>query len=230
MLRRPPPVTLRELEVRAAALAGRTVGEVAGALGAALPADPRRAKGFVGTLLEHALGADPAAGDGPDFPALGVELKSIPLGAGGRPVESTFVCSIRMAEAAIERWEGSRLRRRLACVLFVPVEAAKVAPLEARRFRSAVLWVPTESESAALRSDWEDLMGAIGAGRGGRLSAREGRVLQVRPKAPDARARTLAPGEDGIERTLPLGFYLRASFTHEVLRARGGGPAPAMPA
>ncbi len=227
MLRRPPPATVRELEVRAGALVGRTVGEVARALGAVLPAEPRRAKGFVGTLLEHALGADADAGDGPDFAALGVELKSLPVGPGGRPAESTFVCSIRMAGADGERWETSRLRRRLARVMFVPVEAARVAALESRRFGRAVLWTPSAGEEALLRGDWEDLMGAIGAGRGGRLTAREGRVLQVRPKAPSARARTLAPGDGGPELALPLGFYLRASFTRDLLRAHGG-PAAAV--
>lgn len=214
--RRPPPLTERELVVRAEALVGRTIGEVAVALGIPLPAAPRRAKGFVGTLLEHALGADAAAGDGPDFAALGIELKSLPV-RGGRPAESTFVCSIRMATAADETWSTSRLRRRLGRVLFVPVDAARVASLPERRIAAAVLWSPSSDEEALLRGDWEDLMGAIGSGRGGTLTAREGRVLQVRPKAATSRVRTLAAGADGLERTLPLGFYLRAAFTSGIL-------------
>jgi DNA mismatch repair protein MutH len=215
--RRPPPATPRELEIRAEALTGHTVGEVAAALGVPLPRDPRRAKGFVGGLLERALGADPAAGEGPDFPALGIELKSIPLGARGRPAESTFVCSIRMSDADEQGRESSRLRRRLARVLFVPVDAARLAPLAARRFGAPSFWTPDAREEAALRADWEDLMGAIGAGRGGTLSAREGRVLQVRPKAASSAVRTLGPG---AEQTLPLGFYLRASFTAGLLPRR----------
>lgn len=222
-LRRPPPATLRELEIRAEALAGRTIGELATALELALPGEPRRAKGFVGALVERALGADPAAGDGPDFPGLGVELKSIPVGASGRPAESTFVCSIRMSDADDERWEGSRLERRLRCVLFVPVQAARLAPLPERRFAAPVLWRPTSDELASLRADWEDLIGAIGAGRGGTLSAREGRLLQVRPKAATASERTLGPT---AEQTLPLGFYLRASFTAAVLARSAPGPRP----
>lgn len=223
-LRRPPPGSVRELEIRAEALAGHTIGELAGAIGMPLPAEPRRAKGYVGSLLEHALGADADAADGPDFAALGVELKSIPIGRGGRPAESTFVCSITMADADRAEWARSRLRRRLARVLFVPVESARAAPLGERRLGRSVLWTLAPEEDELLRADWEHLMGAIGAGRAGGLSAREGRALQVRPKASTARVRTMAPGADGPQRALPLGFYLRAAFTSAVLaRARGGG-------
>src|SRR4051812_47610524 len=102
--RRPPPFNLRELEIRAEALAGRTVGELALALDVGL-ADTTRAKGFVGQLIELALGADADAGDAPDFAALGVELKSVPVGKSGRPKESTFVCSVTMTAAEHELWE-----------------------------------------------------------------------------------------------------------------------------
>lgn len=220
-MRRPPPLTLRELEIRADALQGRTVGELAAALARPVPAETRRAKGFVGALVEAALGADAAAGDGPDFPALAVELKSVPVGTNGRPVESTFVCSITMATADTESWRTSRLRRRLRCVLWIPVESARLAPLADRRFGRPLLWSPNAKDEELLRADWEHLVGAVGAGRSGSLSAREGRILQVRPKASSSRVRTLAPGPDGPERTLPLGFYLRARFTAAILaRAR----------
>jgi DNA mismatch repair protein MutH len=217
-VRRPPPQTERELVVRAEALAGRTLGEVAAALSMPLPLEPRRAKGWVGTLLEPALGAVATARDGPDVAALAIELKSVPVRA-GRPAESTFVCSIRMATADDETWPTSRLHRRLGRVLFVPVDAASVAPLPVRRVGAAVLWAPSPEQEALLRGDWDDLMGAIGSGRAGTLTAREGRVLQVRPKAATARVRTLASGADGPERTLPLGFYLRATFTGGILAA-----------
>jgi DNA mismatch repair protein MutH len=211
-------MSLRELEIRAEALAGRTLGELARALDVTLP-DARRAKGFVGQLVELALGADPSAGDGPDFPTLDVELKTIPVGRNGRPKESTFVCSVTMATAEHERWETSRLRRRLQRVVWVPVEAADVADLALRRIGRPVVWSPSPEEEAALRADWEHLMGAVGAGRGGSLSAHEGTILQLRPKARDGAVRTLAPDDDGVGRLLPLGFYLRASFTAHIVRA-----------
>jgi DNA mismatch repair protein MutH len=218
--RRPPPRTRRELLLRAEALAGHTVGEVAAALTLPLPEAPGRAKGFVGTLVELALGADATAGARPDFPALGVELKTIPVRAGGRPAESTFCCSITMVRADLEDWPSSRLAVRLGCVLFVPVEDARARACAARRFGAPVLWQPDAAELALLRADWEDLIGAIGSGRV--PSAHEGRVLQVRPKAARGDVRVLGTAGDGPGRRQPLGLYLRARFTATIL-ARGAG-------
>jgi len=214
--RRPTPNSLRELEIRAQALDGRSIAEVAEALHWDLPAVSTRAKGFVGQLLEAALGADPRAGDGPDFPLLGVELKSIPVGIHHQPTEATFCCSVTMSSADRATWNISRLRRRLGRVLWMPVQAASVAPLGQRRIYAGVLWSPSPEQWEMLRADWEDLIGAVGAGRS--PSGHEGRVLQLRPKAARATARTLAPTEAGQEPTLPLGFYLRRRFTALVLR------------
>lgn len=212
-----PPVTIEQLVGRAGALAGVSVEELAAGLGVELPADTRRAKGLVGSLVERVLGADAGVRDEPDFRTLGVELKTVPVGPRGVPAESTFCCSIHMASADTERWETSRLRRRLARVLWVPVQSARVARLAQRRFGRAVLWEPTAVQWATLRADWEDLMGAIGAGWSEELCGHIGAVLQVRPKAPNAQARVWAPGPDGPHRVPPLGFYLRASFTAGLL-------------
>ena len=222
-VRRPPPASVDELVVRAAALAGRRVGELAAALGVALPPDERRAKGFVGMLAERALGADPTAGDRPDFPDLGVELKTVPVRPDGAPAESTFCCSVTMAQSDREQWESSRLCRRLACVLWLPVQSSHEGPLPERRFGRAVLWRPDAADVALLRADWEDLMGALGAGR--QVDAREGRVLQLRPKAADGRVRSLGPAGEGAAPVAPMGFYLRPSFTARVLAGSGGDSA-----
>lgn len=210
------PVSRRALEVRAQALAGHQVAALAQALGVALPHNSVRGKGFVGQLVERALGADPQARERPDFPELGVELKTIPVDAQGRPCASTFVCSIAMAQADAAEWEHATLRQRLSCVLFMPVHQPKGAPLGARILGQAKLWTPKPQTTAQLRADWEDLMGAIGAGRGDTLTAREGRYVQVRPKAAHARVRTLGPSVDGVQSMLPLGFYLRPAFTREI--------------
>ncbi len=215
--RRPAPCSRRELELRALALQGCSLERLAQALGQQLPADPRTAKGYIGQLVELALGADAKAGTLPDFPHLGVELKTVPLDARGVPVESTFCCSIAMAGADRAEWENSRLRQRLGCVLWVPVEGIGLRPWPQRCFGRARLWVPDALQTQILRGDWEHLMGEIGAGRGPQLTAHAGRVLQVRPKAAHAGVRTLGAGPDGPEAVLPLAFYLRAHFTAAVL-------------
>ncbi len=215
--RRPAPRSRAELQVRAAALGGCTVAALAHALGQPLPAAPQRAKGFVGQLVELALGADPQAYTRPDFPHLQVELKTIPLDARGLPAESTFCCAIAMQEAQQAHWHSSRLRQRLGCVLWIPVQAAALAPLPQRRLGRACLWTPTPAQSRLLQADWEQLMGMVGAGQAAALDARLGTVLQVRPKAAHAGVRTLGQGPDGPEAVRPLGFYLRPSFTAQIV-------------
>src|SRR5258706_16378908 len=70
----PPPRTEDELRERAAWLAGRTVGELAAALGVVVPPRGARGKGKVGDLVEKALGGESGSAPAPDFARLGIEL------------------------------------------------------------------------------------------------------------------------------------------------------------
>ena len=214
-MRRHVPLSERELMIRAGALAGRSIGEIAEALEWELPRDERRAKGYVGQLVEAALGADPDAGERPDFTTLGIELKTIPLAPSGKPAQSTFVCSIDMDGVDREMWESSRLRQRLRRVLWVPVIGARYAPLPQRSVGVPVMWSPSDDDDATLRADWERIIGIVSIG--GPITAHVGVVLQARPKAANARVRTLGVDDDGMARTLPLGFYLRSTFTQQII-------------
>jgi DNA mismatch repair protein MutH len=214
-----PPCSERELLERAAWLSGRTMGELARALGAPVPPVGRRGKGKMGTLVERALGAKAGSASIPDFPHLGIELKTIPVDGAGAPRESTFVCSIALAEAARADWETSAARAKLAQVLFVPIVVVDEDAMEDRRIGSPLLWRPTPQQEAVLRDDFETAMGQIGAGGIERLTAKSGRFLQVRPKAATGRVRTFSFGAEGEWiATVPRGFYLRAGFTRALLR------------
>jgi DNA mismatch repair protein MutH len=187
-------------------------------MGQGLPERPRRAKGWIGLLVERALGADGACRSVPDFETLGVELKTIPVDRRGRCQESTFVCTIPLAEIGRVEWEASRVRRKLARVLWVPVESESGVMFADRRLGHPLLWSPTPKEEADLRFDWEELAGLIGRGELDRITGHLGQYLQVRPKAANARARCVAADRDGArELTLPRGFYLRARFTQALL-------------
>ena len=216
--RAPPPIDERELIARAEALAGRTIGAIAADLGVAIDDRGVRTKGKGGEILERALGATGGSSKVHDFPGLGVELKSIPVDERGRPHESTYVCTLPMEDAERAEWETSWVRAKLARVMWVPLVAPHDAPHAARRVGRALLWSPTDEQDRALRADFEDALGAIALGHVEALTARTGRILQVRPKAKDGAARTIAWGRDG-ERipTVPRGFYLRASFTAAIL-------------
>lgn len=213
-----PPTSEAVLLDRATALAGLSLGELAQRAGVALPGAPRHAKGYAGMLLECLLGADAGSRPSPDFSALGIELKSIPVDAAGQPVESTFLCVAPVRGASGLRFEDSPVWRKLARVLWIPVEATASLPLAQRRIGWPLLWSPDAADVAVLREDWEELMEVLLTGEIETLDARLGRYLQVRPKAANARALTASHDATGAPAaTLPRGFYLRTRFTRRVL-------------
>ncbi|MFO0547194.1 MAG: MutH/Sau3AI family endonuclease [Polyangiaceae bacterium] len=223
-----------ELVARARSLEGLAIDDVA----RELRADGARlggvhGKGRLGELVELALGASGGSGRRVvDFPALGVELKTIPVDRRGKPKESTFVAAIDLG-AELD-WEDSWVKKKLERVLFVPIvdedhvfspPGEKVGPCKNRTFGRALLWSPTPAQEAGLRGDYDDVMGLAFVGRIEDVTAHLGRWLQVRPKARDGRARTLVLGREG-ERiaTVPRGFYLRARFTGALLEDPAATP------
>ena len=213
-----PPRSEAELLARADTLAGRTLGEVAIEHGLVVPSDTRRGKGWTGTVIEHALGANAGSQPEPDFRLISVELKTLPVGPNLRPLESTYVCTVPLAGEAAPGWRESNVRRKLARVLWMPFEGDRAIALPERRIGAPLLWSPSPGEETALSSDWETLMDRVVLGRVEDISSREGECLQIRPKAANAAARRLAIGASGArEPTLPRGFYLRASFTAAIL-------------
>lgn len=216
------PASETELLARARGLGGRTFVEVARDLEVPLPPDPRRAKGFIGQLVERALGGACDSAPRPDFPELGVELKTLPIDGRGRVRESTFVCSTPLGDAAETEWASSRVRHKLSRVLFLTLEADPAVPHGRRRFGAAFLWSPDASQEATLREDWTELMGLIGAGAVETIDASRGQVLQLRPKGANAAQRTVAYDADGAPFLAPpRGFYLRARFTRTLLAQAG---------
>lgn len=214
-----PPRSETELLQRARDLAGLTLGCLAARLHRPVPDDPRRAKGWSGELIERALGAHAGSAPEPDFAVLGVELKTIPVDRHGRPRESTHVCTVPMTAHAGLTWETSLVRRKLARVLWVPVEAKPAIAIAGRRIGQAILWSPDPAQEAQLRTDWEELMEMVALGRVAEITGGHGTCLQIRPKAADGRVRAAAidaRGETGV--ALPRGFYLRPTFTAAILR------------
>ena len=223
--RRPPPSCEAELRVRAEALAGHALGEIADALGWRGEGAGAHAKGKIGDLLERALGATGGSGATHDFPDLGIELKSVPVDEAGLPRESTYVCTLPFAEIDAADWATSWVKRKLARVLWLPVVTGDLAEWRSRRVGTPLLWSPTPAQEAVLRADFEDAVGLIGAGGIEEVTAHAGRWLQVRPKAADSRARAVAWGPEGEPvAAVPRGFYLRRRFTAAILRDPAARP------
>lgn len=213
-----PPKSVAELVTRAESLAGLTLGDLAQVAKIKVPENFKREKGWTGQLIELFLGA--AAGSNPqqDFPDIGVELKTIPINQQGKPLETTYVCYAPLLNIAGIEWQTSNVRNKLNCVLWLPIEGQREIPPANRRIAMPVLWQPNDAQLNALQQDWEELMDMISLGQVEQITARQGEVLQIRPKAADGSALTEAIGAKGQKiKTRPRGFYLRKHFTEEIL-------------
>lgn len=213
-----PPKSERELLERAHSLAGLSIRELANRVNVSVPENLRREKGWQGQLLEICLGANAGNKPEPDFVDIGVELKTLPIDVSGKPKETTFVSSIPLLELGRLTWETSVVRKKLSRVLWVPVEATPDIPLPERRVGTALLWSPSEAQEAILRNDWQELTDMMNLGQLESITARHGVYLQVRPKAANAKSLCYGFNQEGKKvLTLPRGFYLRTTFTSQLL-------------
>lgn len=213
------PQSQQELLQRAKSIAGLTFGELAAELHIPVPPDLKRDKGWVGQLIETALGAKAGSKPEQDFAHLGIELKTIPINSAGFPLETTFVSLAPLIQTAGVNWHNSHLRYKLSKVLWIPIQGERQIPLAERRIGSPILWQPDPQQEARLRQDWEELMDYIVLGNVHEITAKIGEVLQLRPKGANSRAKTKGIGQNGeIIETLPLGFYLRKEFTAQILQ------------
>ena len=219
------PETEQELLKRCQIMTGQTLLELALTCQQSIPKSFHHSKGWVGQLIESCLGADGTNQAQPDFAHLGIELKTIPLNANKQPRESTYVCTAPLENHNTrglhpETWATSRVRHKLARVLWVPVEADPKIPIPNRRIGSPLLWSLPVALEVVLQQDWEELIEMLHCGQIAHISAKQGVYLQIRPKA--AHSRVLIPTLDENADSVwvnPKGFYLRTSFTKEILHA-----------
>lgn len=208
-----------ELLDKAEWLAGFSLAEIAHALHIPVPPDLKRDKGWVGMLIETALGAKAGSKAEQDFAHLGIELKTIPVNQAGQPLETTFVSLAPLAQNHGITWKSSHVYHKLQRVLWVPVEGERHIPLGERRIGRPILWSPSPEQEARLQQDWEELMELIVLGKLAQINATLGEVLQLRPKGRNSRALADAVDQHGQRiQALPLGFYLRKPFTAEILQ------------
>lgn len=212
------PNSEQELLQRAQLAAGYTFGEIAQYLNIPIPNNLNKQKGWVGNLIETFLGANAGSKAEQDFANLGIELKTIPVDKHGKPLETTFVSVTPLMANHGVIWETSHVRYKLAKVLWIPIEGERTIPLADRKVGKPIMWTPTKEQEQQLKQDWEELMDMIALGHVEKITARYGTYLQIRPKAANGQALTEAIGENGdIILTRPRGFYLKKTFTMQIL-------------
>ncbi|WP_448563563.1 DNA mismatch repair endonuclease MutH [Thalassotalea ganghwensis] len=215
----PAPTSEQQLLTRAQALAGKTLGEIAQSANIAVPKNLTKEKGWIGLLLEHVLGATAGSRPEPDFPELGIELKSLPINRHGKPLETTFVCVAPLTGLTGVVWQNCHLKNKLARVLWVPVVSEREIPVAERIVATPFIWSPDAEEESQLALDWQELTDMIVLGKVEQINGKHGDVLQLRPKAANAAQKTKAFNHKGEPfMTLPRGFYLKTAFTHRLIK------------
>ncbi|GIU22654.1 DNA mismatch repair endonuclease MutH [Shewanella schlegeliana] len=212
------PNSIEELMLRAESMAGLTLGQLANFHEIQIPKDLKRHKGWVGQLIELELGALAGSKPEQDFAHLGIELKTIPVSALGKVLETTYVTVAPLTNIQGLTWEESVVCHKLQQILWIPVQGDRDIPLSLRQIGSPILWRPSAEESAQLKQDWEEIMEFISMGQVDKVTARHGEVLQLRPKAANSQVLTDSIGRDGkLTQTNPRGFYLKTQFTQRIL-------------
>ena len=213
----PEPHSLSELKERLALIQGRSVAELTSALGLDVPAQRLGSKGYIGELIELYLGAAAQNLSLPDFPHLGIELKTVPIDANFQPRESTFICHAPLNAMRGLNFFDSSLYHKLRLTLYVFILSGRSLPLAQHRVIDYQLHALGGEELAQVQRDFEELMELIAAGKGPQITARVGTIVQMRPKAADGRQVTSVVNvEGGISATRPRGFYLRRAYTQKI--------------
>lgn len=218
-----PPENISHLLERAEQIAGLTLGELGDAANIDVPPHFKQHKGFTGQLIELWLGASAGSKQQQDFPDLGIELKTLPIDINGNVLETTYVCYVHLLSHIAEHWDTSAVRNKLSHVLFMPVVGDRNIPPRDRQLGMPLFWQPSKDELNVLKHDWEELMEKISLGEIESITARIGEALHIRPKAADGSSLTDARGLNGqIIQTRPRGFYLRKSFTQQIVNRAFG--------
>lgn len=199
-------------------IAGCSLSELAEKANITVPENLRKNKGWVGQLIEWHLGATAGSKPEQDFKHLGIELKTIPIDNLGKVLETTFVCSTPILHTTHLTWQNSNIRNKLNKVLWLPVQGDRQIPLSERIVGNGFLWVASREQEYLMKQDWDELMEKIALGKIEQVSARDGQVLQLRPKAANGQCLTDAYGEQGeLIKVRPRGFYLKKNFTQDII-------------
>ncbi|RIY34115.1 hypothetical protein CKF54_01380 [Psittacicella hinzii] len=214
----PAPKSLAELLCYCDNISGKTLEEVATRHNVEMIYTLQENRGWIGNLIEIALGAVAGSKPTQDFANLGVELKTLAINAKGEAKNDIFVSSLPINGYMMQSWENSHLLYKLKKILFVPIEADPSIPLKQRRIGKAFFWSPTIQELQTLKQDWQTIMNFITLQDFEQLKGNIGNILCVRIKALNRNQSISSKDVDGFKINLaPLSFYLRRSFINQIL-------------
>lgn len=207
--------TLKDIEHNSEQLAGKSIRLLAAELNISLPANLKTNKGFIGQLVERALGLVPNSSAQADFDHLGLELKTIPINSSGKVQESTYVTTLQLNDCGT-KFKDSLVYQKIKHILWIPVYTNKV--LAKTTIGKPIFWKPNNNQLQALQTDYNEIMEMIYFGEIEQITADIGTYLHIRPKAANAKALSwIIDASGNCVQTLPRGFYLRTALTQKIV-------------
>ena len=199
-----PPESFIELIDNLNNIVGKNFREIADLLDVNWPKSSLHAKGWAGQAVELCLGASAKSAAVPDFPNLGLELKTIPVDEEYKPLESTFLGYAPLIVKNSNFYESS-LYSKVSRMLFVLICAPREMAMARRYVVGYFFWQPSEEEMKLIKDDYEE------------ITARIGSVIQMRPKCANGKKLTTCVGPLGeLISTRPRGFYMRRKFSTQL--------------
>lgn len=212
-----------ELLAHALTLNGSTSRALAVAIGAAEFNSSAIATGKtgVGALVEEFFGKPPDNLSQPDFPELGIEMKTLPMkmsGASWTVKEPTSITQIDYFRLLDEAWPDASVREKISHILWVPYEH-NTYDKRLAQFRRAFLWQPPETDWPLFGVDYDRVRAEVDAGRAHLLSESMCRFLAPRRKGAKGSTRK-QPRSDILAKTRAWAFkppYTRPILERHVL-------------
>ena len=190
---------------------GLTVQQVAERSGIS----PDKSKNRAVTVVRRAIGLYPIKLP-PELEALGVEVKTIPLGPNAEPYEAMSFPAFDHREMADEEWEDSELLSRVQNMLLIPLyrETRGVELLE-QRVCKPFQWSPDREQLTGIRLEWERYRDLVAQGRADELHGEsDTRFIHVRTHGRDGDDQVEAPGGLVVAKK---SFWLNREFVRELV-------------
>lgn len=191
---------------------GRSIGDIASEQGFVF----KNNKGDVGHLVEQLLGVKSSSFKGPDLPQYGLEIKTLPVDRQGRVLENTFVSRITLPFTETN-FTLSEFWYKAQKILFVPIIGNKNSESTDRILAQPFIWQACAKEFEVISQDWIDLSSYLRLGAWAKINSKIGDILHIRPKAAHAQDLCSFEALGQQHQILPLGFYLRKSFTQSLI-------------
>ncbi len=149
-----------------------------------VPSSPQN-KGAVGRIYEAAFGIEPNSRREADFPAAGIELKSVPIrlvGGEARAKERVSLTMIDYKSLPTEHWETAAIRKKLDDLLLIFYRWDPLLPIARFETLAAEIWRPDAESIRQIRLDWEAVQRLVIQGRTGEVSEGGTRLLGAATK------------------------------------------------